>query len=174
MFRASAKFPLDGKTFTVQDTGMNKKQPYHSSCTVIRRAFVRRGTVSLATGNYTEDGAAWETKPCGAPLFTDDEHSSGVCRSCASGWTHPENFPAGPDVPLTPEHIRSVSPTLCADLEHWAEYGVRTVGEFGDYLDIEAAHNVFKDINGCRPRFITNGDEARAYLDSADASRGSY
>lgn len=65
-----------------------------SDCTTVRRKLVKHGAVNLATGTYEARGATWETEPCGAPLFSDTDRKAGVCRSCASGWTHPDNFPA--------------------------------------------------------------------------------
>jgi len=49
--------------------------PY-TSCHTLRRVLVRL--------------------PCGMLLFSDLERASGVCRSCASGWAHPEDHPVVP------------------------------------------------------------------------------
>jgi hypothetical protein len=64
-----------------------------NSCTVIRRKLVRTGTLNMITGEHQTTGEEWRTEPCGTPLFTDDERRSDICRSCASGWTHPDNYP---------------------------------------------------------------------------------
>lgn len=48
--------------------------------------------MNTASGAYTETKAEWVTEPCGIPLFQEQERKTGVCRSCAKGWTHPENY----------------------------------------------------------------------------------
>jgi hypothetical protein len=75
---------------TPQRRGLMK--PHHS-CTVVRRVLVSTGHVNLATGKTEMTGEHWETGPCGIPLFSEEESRSGICRSCASGWTHPHNYP---------------------------------------------------------------------------------
>lgn len=65
--------------------------------------------------------------------------------------------------PLTADYIKSVDPMLTTDLAHWAEYGIGSVEQFNDYLDISCACNVFKSENGFGKSF--DADEARAYLD---------
>ena len=60
------------------------------------RVLVRRSTMNLTTGAMTPTGQEWATRACEVPLFSDLERASGVCRSCASGWTHPENHPLVP------------------------------------------------------------------------------
>lgn len=65
-----------------------------SSCAVVRTILVTHGTIRFGTGEYTEHEKRWETKPCGGPLFGDDERRSGVCRSCARGWNHPNDYRA--------------------------------------------------------------------------------
>lgn len=57
---------------------------------------------------------------------------------------------------------------LTEDLNHWAEYGIHTAEELGDYLDMECAINVYKDRVGVRPRHWTSVQDARDYLDSLD------
>ena len=67
-----------------------------TSCSVIRRKLVRMGTFDMIEGNELSlaRGATeeWRTEPCGTPLFGATERETGVCRSCASGWTHPHNY----------------------------------------------------------------------------------
>lgn len=63
-----------------------------NACTTMRRVLVRHSTLSLASGESQSAGDEWQDGPCGTPLFTDAEKKSGTCRSCARGWTHPENF----------------------------------------------------------------------------------
>lgn len=69
----------------------------HHSCTVLRRMLIRHSTVSLSTGVRTEGREEWVTKECGIPLFSEKECASGICRSCAKGWTSPNNFPVTSD-----------------------------------------------------------------------------
>jgi hypothetical protein len=73
-----------------------KKKARADGCTLTRTYKVTHGTFDLARGVDVSGGREeWITGPCGVPLFTDAERASGRCRSCASGWTHPENYPAG-------------------------------------------------------------------------------
>ena len=70
--------------------------PSHTSCHTLRRVLVRHSTMNLTTGAMTPTGQEWTTRACDVPLFSDLERASGVCTSCASGWTHPENSPLVP------------------------------------------------------------------------------
>jgi hypothetical protein len=60
----------------------------HTSCHTLRRVLVRL-LIKPA-------GQEWTIRACGMLLFSDLERASGVCRSCASGWTHPEDHPVVP------------------------------------------------------------------------------
>lgn len=64
----------------------------HQSCTVMRRKMVRHGTLNMATGATADGHSEWVTEPCGIPLFAPKHRETGICRSCESGWTHPENY----------------------------------------------------------------------------------
>ncbi len=70
--------------------------PSHSSCHTLRRVLVRHSTMNLITGAMTPTGQEWTTRACDVPLFSDLERATGVCTSCASGWSHPENHPLVP------------------------------------------------------------------------------
>ena len=59
------------------------------NCQTMRRKLVRRGILSLKFGVEIRS-AEWVTEECGVPLFSND---GPVCRGCAGGWWHPENFP---------------------------------------------------------------------------------
>ncbi len=61
--------------------------PY-TSCHTLRRVLVR---LPIKAGSYD-----WTIRACGMPLSSDLERASGVCGSCASGWTHPEDHPVVP------------------------------------------------------------------------------
>ena len=63
--------------------------PPYTLCHTLRRVLVR--LPAKATG------PEWVIRACDTPLFSDAECASGVCRSCASGWSHPED---GPLVPM--------------------------------------------------------------------------
>jgi hypothetical protein len=66
---------------------------YHSSCHVERTCKVTHYTMNMVTGEQSEPlSEEMRTKPCGTPLFGDDERDCGVCRSCAGGWTAPNNY----------------------------------------------------------------------------------
>jgi hypothetical protein len=71
-----------------------RKSRFSSTCTTLRTRLVRNGTFNIVTGKISEGEATWVTEPCGTPLFDDAQRATGICRSCAEGWTHPENFPA--------------------------------------------------------------------------------
>lgn len=60
----------------------------HTSCT-ITRTFVRK-TYSFVDLK-TPISAETVTEPCATPLFSEDEATTGVCRSCARGWEVPNN-----------------------------------------------------------------------------------
>lgn len=63
------------------------------SCTKIRRALRRHHSLDMATGVMTDTGySEWTTGPCNTPLFSDAERTTGLCRACTDGWTHPENY----------------------------------------------------------------------------------
>lgn len=66
----------------------------HATCTVVRIILRTAGTMDLATGRRTITGRAWVRQPCGVPLFNPTHRASGVCRSCANGWTHRHNVAA--------------------------------------------------------------------------------
>lgn len=63
------------------------------SCTKMRRMLISSGALNAATGETKITASEWVTRECGVPLFGDKERKAGICRSCASGWTHPENYP---------------------------------------------------------------------------------
>lgn len=63
-------------------------------CTVMRTKVVTASVMNLFTGEQTVTGQHIETGPCNTPLFTPEERNTGICRSCRSGWTHPDNRPA--------------------------------------------------------------------------------
>jgi hypothetical protein len=65
----------------------------YDGCTKTRRVKQTTLTLNAGSGETSETGSAWVTGPCGTPLFSEAEKQSGICRSCASGWTHPENYP---------------------------------------------------------------------------------
>jgi hypothetical protein len=64
-------------------------------CKIIRRKFVRIGSLNLVTGEMKDntDTGKWITEPCNIPIFTDAARKTGVCTSCAEGWMVPENYP---------------------------------------------------------------------------------
>ncbi len=60
----------------------------YTSCHTLRRVLVRPPIKAA--------GQEWTIRACGMLLFSDLERASGVCRSCASGWAHPEDHPVVP------------------------------------------------------------------------------
>lgn len=65
----------------------------HNSCTKIRRMLIKSGTLSMSTGEMTFTKEEWVTRACEQPLFADADRARGTCRSCHTGWTHPNNYP---------------------------------------------------------------------------------
>jgi hypothetical protein len=70
------------------------RKPTHirfHSCTISRIVVRSYGTLNIITGKVGPMVRGEpETGPCNVPLFGDDT-ASGVCRSCRSGWEHPDN-----------------------------------------------------------------------------------
>jgi hypothetical protein len=62
-----------------------------SDCTQMRRKLVTHSSLNMATGETTPGRQEWVTEPCGTPLFGAKGQT--LCRSCLSGWTHPNNYP---------------------------------------------------------------------------------
>lgn len=65
----------------------------YDSCQQLRRFKVTYGSLNMATGEIAAHGDEWKTDKCGVPLFGDDARKRGTCKSCHSGWTHPDNYP---------------------------------------------------------------------------------
>jgi hypothetical protein len=63
------------------------------SCAVMRRMLVKHGLININTGETRSGPEEWITRACDTPLFTEPERTSGKCRACAKGWTHPHNYP---------------------------------------------------------------------------------
>lgn len=64
-----------------------------TECRKLRRMLVRYGVLDAASGMLRESAEKWETRPCGTPLFTTKERESGLCQSCADGWSDAKNQP---------------------------------------------------------------------------------
>ncbi len=61
-------------------------------CGVMRHVLVTHGTLSTVTGAITAGKQEWVTRPCGVPIFTDEERNRGTCKGCHGGWEHPNNY----------------------------------------------------------------------------------
>jgi len=61
-------------------------------CTQLRRM---RSTYGIFDdkGEVTTSWFEWETRACGNPLMSEVERTTGICGSCASGWSDPANYP---------------------------------------------------------------------------------
>lgn len=59
----------------------------HHSCVEMRVVRITHCKLNIRTGQLTDGHSETVTKPCDAPLFSDAERHSGLCRSCASGWS---------------------------------------------------------------------------------------
>lgn len=66
---------------------------HHNECTIRRKMMITQYTWNLATDEKKIKNQEWQIRPCGTPLFSDQERTTGICKSCAGGWTHPNNFP---------------------------------------------------------------------------------
>ncbi len=86
---------------------MSRAKRTADSCTVERRKLVKSYTLSLSSGEQKPLGEEWRTEACGVPLFGDAERAAGKCRSCAAGWTHPENYPADQQRPASVAEVQS-------------------------------------------------------------------
>src|SRR5690606_8452208 len=76
------------------------------------------------SGEMKDEGRQeWRDEPCGTPLFSGDNRKDGICRSCASGWTHPENYQ------LPPEECTRCSEELKPGKAVWLELNSHT-GEY--------------------------------------------
>jgi hypothetical protein len=71
---------------------MKAKKPYFHTCQVMRRKLVTHynGFEDAEAGKPSKQ--EWVTEPCGTPLFSSDHNETGICGSCAKGWTHPHNY----------------------------------------------------------------------------------
>lgn len=58
-----------------------------NTCLIIRDRKTAHGTLDLATGKTAMGPTRMETSICNAPLWSDREKKTGVCRSCASGYS---------------------------------------------------------------------------------------
>jgi len=97
---------VDGEQWCATLVPTADRPKLHHACTVVRTCLVTRGTMNLTTGAFAEGEKAWETKPCGVPLFSEDERRAGTCKSCARGWNHPNNYRADgprPETEIDPE-----------------------------------------------------------------------
>lgn len=65
------------------------------SCTKMRRKLVNHCALNISNGAIEKIRSEWVTGPCNVPLFGDSK-AGGLCRGCAGGWTHPENYPVEP------------------------------------------------------------------------------
>jgi len=61
-------------------------------CTQLRRM---RSTYGIFDdkGEMTTSWFEWKTSACGNPLMSEVERTTGICGSCASGWSDPTNYP---------------------------------------------------------------------------------
>ncbi len=71
---------------------VKSKTKFHS-CTKMRRMLITHSVLTFNTANVQELGSEWVTQACGVPLFNDAERETGICKSCAKGWTHENNYP---------------------------------------------------------------------------------
>lgn len=72
-----------------------------SSCKVMRRKLVTHALMPFGAESVDQikmTREEWVDEPCGAPLFSRNSIETGVCQSCANGWTHEHNFKIEPVV----------------------------------------------------------------------------
>lgn len=64
---------------------MGKRKTF-DSCIALKRVSVKRGALSLKTGEITLGDAVLQERPCGAPIFSgEDGCKTGLCRVCGRG-----------------------------------------------------------------------------------------
>lgn len=69
---------------------------YYSACSIIRTKDVEIGHFN-SDGVFVMDRIETRVEPCGTPLFTNLETTTGVCRSCREGWEVEDNVFASPE-----------------------------------------------------------------------------
>lgn len=60
-------------------------------CQIIRKKLVKSYKWNLSLGTQSDHQQKWITEACNSPLFSSDK-SDIVCKQCAEGWTHENNF----------------------------------------------------------------------------------
>jgi hypothetical protein len=73
-----------------------------TSCVVEREVVVTHSTLDLFNGKRTIRATTTEIQPCGVPLFGDLERQTGICQSCAKGWSVDGNRP-------TPKGLKTIA-----------------------------------------------------------------
>jgi len=56
--------------------------------------------------------------------------------------------------------------TTTTDEKHWNEYGVYTVEDYERYILIATLWDGYKDLTGCRPRWMNFNDMTKAELEN--------
>ena len=64
------------------------RAPAYRSCHTLRHVLVRLPAKAA--------GDEWTIRACDILLRSNVERATGMCRSCASGWSHPEDHPLVP------------------------------------------------------------------------------
>jgi hypothetical protein len=70
---------------------MTVAKPYFHSCTVRRIIKETHSILNMTTGKSTKGRIKIVTKACGTPLFGEPESLTGICLSCARGWSVQNN-----------------------------------------------------------------------------------
>ena len=75
---------------TAKQVAEAQARPSARNCPVLRRMVVTHGSLDLSSGKIVEGDRETVVRPCDAPLF-GAAREAGICRSCATGWQHPDN-----------------------------------------------------------------------------------
>jgi hypothetical protein len=78
--------------FEAEAPQVTAEPAYYSTCQTERTVLVKTQPLSKVGTDEGIEVVGWKTGACDTPLFSDVERSSGVCRACAIGWEHPENY----------------------------------------------------------------------------------
>jgi len=80
----------------------------YAKCRVERTKRIRSYSVTITGRRVSRVKHETRTEPCGAPLFGAVESATGVCASCACGWTHRGNKPTPAGRKLIETTVREV------------------------------------------------------------------
>jgi hypothetical protein len=63
-----------------------------AKCPIERFQRVTLSSLNIMTGDHGPERVEERVDACGTPLFGKDAER-GICKGCATGWTHQNNYP---------------------------------------------------------------------------------